>query len=253
MMKAVILAGGMGTRMREETEYRPKPMVDIGGFPVLWHIMKNFSQHNIKDFIVCLGYKGEQIVDYFFKDSIADIKTDQEGLKTYSGTFENWRVTLIETGLVTQTGGRLLKIKNHVIENDFLCTYGDGLAGVNVTELIDFHKRNRRVATVTAVQPVSRFGLLEISETDQVLSFVEKPKLNEWVNGGYFCFSPELFNYISDDSPLEIKPLTKLADANELAAFKHHGFWQPMDTYREYVELNQMWIEKNAYWKTWND
>lgn len=252
-MKAVILAGGMGTRMREETEYRPKPMVDIGGFPVLWHIMKNFSHHNVNEFIICLGYKGDQIVEYFFKDFKAVIEINHEGLRTFTGKFESWKVTLVETGQETHTGGRLLKIKNHLLDESFLCTYGDGLAGVDVTKLIAFHAQNERVATVTAVQPVSRFGLLEINERNQVKSFVEKPRLNEWVNGGYFCFSPELFDYITDDSPLEIKPLAKLAEANELAAFKHHGFWQPMDTYREYVELNQMWTENNAYWKTWND
>jgi glucose-1-phosphate cytidylyltransferase len=252
-MKAVILAGGMGTRMREETEYRPKPMVDIGGFPVLWHIMKNFSHHNVNEFIICLGYKGDQIVEYFFKDSNAATEINHEGLKTFSGNFEKWKVTLVETGQETHTGGRLLKIKNHLLDDNFLCTYGDGLAGVNVTELIEFHAQNERVATVTAVQPVSRFGLLQINDTNLVTSFVEKPRLNEWVNGGYFCFSPKLFDFITEDSPLEIKPLTELAEANELTAFKHHGFWQPMDTYREYVELNQMWKDNSAYWKTWND
>ena len=252
-MKAVILAGGMGTRMREETEFKPKPMVEIGGRPVVWHIMRNFAHHGFTDFVICIGYKGEHIVDYFFPTRACEVEIDDEGLKSYSGRVQDWTITLVESGLSTHTGGRLLKAKRYLINEEFLCTYGDGLAAVDVRNLVNFHKENQKIATVTAVQPISRFGLLEIDTNHEVRSFIEKPKLHDWINGGYFCFMPSVFEYIVKDEPLELNPLSFLARDRELIAFKHEGMWQPMDTYREYVELNQLWNEKRAYWKTWND
>lgn len=240
-MKAVILAGGLGTRMREETEFRPKPMVEIGGKPVLWHIMKNLSHFGIVDFVICLGYKGEVIAEYFSNEN-AGVNFDA-----------NWRVHLVETGLETPTGGRILKAQHAIGEDDFICTYGDGLANVDISLLLSRHNEHFGAATVTAVNPRSRFGLLDISLHGQVTNFEEKPLLNEWINGGYFVFRKDIFNYLDPYTPLETSPLKTLAQDGKLHAFKHLGFWQPMDTYREYLEMNDIWENNQAPWKMWND
>jgi glucose-1-phosphate cytidylyltransferase len=240
-MKAVILAGGLGTRMREETEFRPKPMVEIGGKPVLWHIMKNISHFGIRDFVICLGYKGEVIADYFSNENAGE-NFDQD-----------WKVELAETGLDTLTGGRILKAQEYIGTEDFICTYGDGLANVDISLLLKRHKEHSGIATVTAVNPRSRFGLLDISTEGQVKNFEEKPLLNEWINGGFFVFRKEIFNYLDLKTPLETSPLTALARNGNLHAYKHLGFWQPMDTYREYLEMNELWENNQAPWKQWND
>jgi glucose-1-phosphate cytidylyltransferase len=240
-MKAVILAGGLGTRMREETEFRPKPMVEIGGRPVLWHIMKNLSHFGIQDFVICLGYKGEVIAEYFSQEN-AGINFEA-----------SWNIELVDTGLETLTGGRILKAQEVIGGDDFICTYGDGLANVEISLLISRHNEHNGIATVTAVNPRSRFGLLDISVGGEVTKFEEKPLLNEWINGGYFIFRKEIFNYLDPETPLETSPLRKLAQDGQLHAYKHLGFWQPMDTYREYLEMNDLWKNRQAPWKQWND
>jgi len=256
-VRAVILAGGMGTRLREETEYRPKPMASIGGYPILWHIMKNLANQGIGDFIICLGYKGDQIRDYFlnYESRVNDI-TVQLGDKGSSiihgrAVEDNWRITLADTGLETMTGGRLHAIKPHISEERFLCTYGDGLADVDISGLLKFHASHGKLATVTAVQPVDRFGTLNIGLNDEVMSFIEKPKSEKWISGGFFVFERQIFNYLNEDSILEREPLERLAIEGQLKAFRHEGFWQPMDTFREFTMLNDMWASGSAPWKVW--
>lgn len=256
-MKAVLLAGGLGTRLREETEYRPKPMVEIGQRPILWHIMKNLSRQDISEFVVCLGYKGDFIKDYFLNyearvnDVTVALGAEPILSKHSNSAEENWIVTLANTGLTTMTGGRIHLVKKYVEGERFLCTYGDGLADIDISKLIEFHEAHGKIATVTAVMPTSRFGSMEISATDTVTKFAEKPKGNAWVNGGFFIFEPEIFNYLTPDCVLENEPLERLAKEGQLAAFKHHGFWRPMDTFRESTELNQIWDNKEAPWKNW--
>ncbi len=256
-MKAVILAGGLGTRLREETEYRPKPMVEIGEKPILWHIMKNLSTQDLNDFIICLGYKAEYIKDFFLN---YDVRVNDSTIKIGKGSVvnqlsksneENWNITLANTGLHTMTGGRIFKIRDYVNKERFLCTYGDGLADINLKSLLEFHVNHGKIATITAVQPTNRFGALEIDSNNQVRNFTEKPKLEQWINGGFFIFEPEVFEYLNPDSTLEREPLENLAKDNQLMAFHHSGFWQPMDTYRETQELNSLWNSDSAPWKTW--
>ena len=256
-MKAVILAGGMGTRLREETEFRPKPMVEIGGRPILWHIMKTLSTQGINDFVICLGYKGDQIKDFFmnYESRTHDITVtlgESEGLVQHTKTLsENWTVTLANTGLATMTGGRIHKIKKYVGDERFLCTYGDGLADIDVTALTNFHVAHGKTATVTAVRPATRFGAMQIDEDNTVNEFAEKPRAEKWVNGGYFIFEPGIFNYLDSQCTLEAKPLESLSKKGELKAFHHEGFWQPMDTFRESQELNELWSTDKAPWKIW--
>jgi glucose-1-phosphate cytidylyltransferase len=256
-VKAVILAGGMGTRLREETEYRPKPMVEIAGLPILWHIMKNLSRQNLSEFIICLGYKGDQIKDFFINyDTRVNDITIKLGEKSISRHLTNsideeWQVTLANTGLNTMTGGRIYKIQEYVKNETFLCTYGDGLANIELNSLISFHKSHGKIATVTTVKPTNRFGSLEINANQQVKKFAEKPKSDQWINGGFFIFEPEIFNYLDDNCVLEQKPLETLATDGQLMAYKHNGFWQPMDTYRETQELNHLWETESAPWKNW--
>ena len=254
---AVLLAGGLGTRMREETEYRPKPMVEIGGQPVLWHIMKILNNAKINEFIVCTGYKGHQIKDYFLNyhanqsdvtvqlNKLSEIEIHKEAPEV------DWAVTVANTGLNTMTGGRVNKIRKYVGDRSFLVTYGDGLADINIEELLEFHKSHGKIATVTTVKPLSRFGVMDISSTGEVTKFREKPQVDDWINIGYFVFEPELFDYLSDDSVLEEEPLRALSNQGELMAYKHSGFWQPMDTYRESLLLNELWNQGKAPWKSW--
>jgi glucose-1-phosphate cytidylyltransferase len=256
-LQTVILAGGLGTRLREETEYRPKPMVEVGGKPIIWHIMKNLSQQGIRDFVLCLGYKGDLIKDYFINyesranDVTVSLLSKEITIDHETNHEEDWQVTLANTGLHTMTGGRIKRIMKYTKQERFMCTYGDGLADIDLKKLIKFHDNHGKIATITAVRPNSRFGSIEISENDSVLKFSEKPRSENWVSGGFFIFEPEIFEYLNDDSILETDPLENLAQDNQLMAFKHHGFWQPMDTFRESLELNELWEKGNAPWRNW--
>jgi glucose-1-phosphate cytidylyltransferase len=256
-MKTVLLAGGLGTRLKEETEFRPKPMVPIGGKPILWHIMKTFAFHGHKDFIICTGYRGDFIRNYFHEfeamNSDFTVKIGSKKPATTHGALEEtgWEVTVADTGAETMTGGRVFRVRDYVGKETFMCTYGDGLADVNIQELVKFHKSHGKLATVTAVRPVSRFGVLEIDEQGNVESFQEKPQSAGWINAGYFVFEPEIFEYLEDDSILEREPMANLACDGQLVAYKHGGFFQPMDTYREMSILNEMWDTGQAPWKVW--
>ena len=256
-MKVVILAGGLGTRLSEETDIRPKPMVEIGGYPIIWHIMKIYSFYGFNDFIICLGYKGyvikEYFLNYYLHQSDIEINISANTHKVINSVAEPWKVTLVETGKETMTGGRLKRIKNLVGNDTFFATYGDGLSDINVVKLLNFHRNNGRLATITAVQPPGRFGALEILENDGVSRFMEKPLGDgAWINGGFFVFEPEVLNYIdSDETVFEKEPLENLAGNGQLAAYKHRGFWKPMDTIRDKRELESMWSSGSAKWKTW--
>ena len=253
----VILAGGLGTRLREETEYRPKPMVEIGSNPILWHIMKIYSSYGFNTFYICAGYKKAIIQDYFLNFSARNdnfsIKLDTpSSLKFHeSKKIDPWNVTVVDTGELTNTGGRLLQLKKLIGDQRFFCTYGDGLSNVNIKDLLSFHMEKKQIATLTAVKPESRFGILKIDNSELVENFSEKPEGDSWINGGYFVFEPEIFNELSENSTLEHEPLQNLASNKRLAAFKHHGFWQPMDTYREFNLLNNLWNQNKAAWKVW--
>lgn len=256
-MKAVILAGGFGTRISEETLVRPKPMIDLGGRPVLWHIMKIYSTYGVNDFIVCCGYKGYMIKEYFANYSLhmSDITIDLQSntVDVHQSNAEPWKVTLIDTGQETQTGGRLKRVANYLGDDDFCFTYGDGLCDVNVAELIRFHRSHGTLATVTAVQPPGRFGQLKFDQ-QKITAFNEKPEGdNAWVNGGFFVLSPRTIDYIKGDSSVwEREPLERLAAEGNLSAFLHRGFWQPMDTLRDKIALEEMWNDNRAPWKVWD-
>jgi glucose-1-phosphate cytidylyltransferase len=253
-MKAVILAGGLGTRISEETHLRPKPMIEIGGKPIIWHIMKRYSEFGINEFIVCCGYKGYLIKEYFanyalhMSDVTIDITRNQTQVHLQKA--EPWHVTLIDTGEVTMTGGRLKRIRQYVAAEDAFCmTYGDGLSNVNIGRLVEFHRRHGRMATVTAVQPTGRYGALSLNGST-VTGFVEKPRGDGgWVNGGFFVLSPSCLDYVADDSTVwEDEPLKRLAEVGELEAFMHAGFWQPMDTLRDKNVLESLWAAGNPPW-----
>lgn len=257
-MKVVLLAGGMGTRLREETEFLPKPMVKVGARPILWHIMRAYFQYGISEFVICAGYKGEVIKEYFreFHSEVSDFTVtlgSKFSIEYHDEFVENgWKVTVTDTGLKTMTGGRLFKARKYIDDEVFMCTYGDGLSDVNLNELLKFHKSHGKIATVTAVRPLSRFGVLEVDMDGLVESFREKPQADGWINAGFFVFNKKIFDYLDHDSILENEPLAKLAQDQQLMAFRHEGFWQPMDTYREYSILNELWGTGNAPWKTWN-
>lgn len=254
-MKAVILAGGLGTRISEESHLRPKPMIEIGGKPILWHIMKTYSHYGINDFIVCLGYRGYVIKEYFanyflhMSNVTFDIKHNR--MEVHEGNAEPWRVTLIDTGADTMTGGRLLRVRKYVGDETFCFTYGDGVTDVCIDDLIRFHRSHGQKATITAIQPPGRYGALNIKET-QVVSFEEKPAGDgAWINGGYFVLEPSVFDYIEgDDSSWETVPLRTLATHGELMSYQHRGFWQAMDTLRDKTQLEELWHSK-APWKVW--
>ena len=256
-MKVVILAGGLGTRLSEETGLRPKPMVEVGGKPILWHIMKMYSAHGIHDFIICCGYKGyiikEYFANYFLHSSDVTIDLRNNKLEILEQKAEPWTITLVDTGENTQTGGRLKRVSAYLKnEEDFCLTYGDGVGSVNLTELISFHKGHGKPATMTAVQPPGRFGALELSGTS-IKAFIEKPQGDGgWINGGFFVLKPQVLQYIADDATLwEKTPLEQLAKNNEIEAFFHKGFWQPMDTLRDKTHLEDLWLSGNAPWKVW--
>jgi glucose-1-phosphate cytidylyltransferase len=256
-MKVVLLAGGMGTRLSEETVVRPKPMVEIGGKPILWHIMKMYSHYGFNDFIICLGYKGYMIKEYFANyflhtsDVTFDILHNQ--MEVHQKYAEPWKVTLVDTGDHTMTGGRVKRIQSYVNGEPFLLTYGDGVADLNIAQLVAFHQAHRKHVTVTATQPIGRFGALTLERDNIVRSFMEKPIGDGgWINGGFFVMQPEVFRYITDDSTtLERDPMEKLAGEGELIAFKHYGFWQAMDTLRDKNHLEDLWASNKAPWKLW--
>lgn len=256
-MKVVILAGGLGTRLSEETSLKPKPMVEIGGMPILWHIMKIYSSYGINDFIICLGYKGylikEYFANYFLHKSDVTIDLKENKLIVHDNGAEPWKVTLIDTGIHTMTGGRIKKVRKHLENNSFLLTYGDGVGNVNILELIKEHKISRKLCTVTAVQPSGRFGALNINNENEVVSFMEKPKGDgSWINGGFFVCEPEVIDFIENDNTIfEKDPMETLALNGQMNSFKHNGFWKPMDTLRDKIELEKMWVEGNAPWKIW--
>ncbi len=256
VMKAVILAGGLGTRLAEETQLRPKPMVEIGGKPILWHILKIYSSYGINDFIICLGYKGYLIKEFFSNyflhtnDVTFDIKNEK--VSFHSRKSEDWKVTLIDTGELTQTGGRIARIRKFLKNETFCLTYGDGVGNININKLIENHTKSGKLATLTAVQPPGRFGVLEL-EGNNVKSFQEKPVGdNSWISGGFFVLEPSAIDFIDgDDCIWEDRPLKILSQNNELNAYKHYGFWQPMDTLRDHRLLQKRWEEGQASWKTW--
>jgi glucose-1-phosphate cytidylyltransferase len=256
-MKVVILAGGYGTRLSEETVNIPKPMVEIGGKPILWHIMKIYSHYGYNDFIICLGYKGyiikEYFMNYFMHMSDITVDLSNGGIKVHNSKAENWRVTLVDTGLDTMTGGRIKRIKDHLNGERFMLTYGDGVGDVNINSLIKFHESHGKLATMTAVQPSGRFGALRINDEKKVESFVEKPAGDgAWINGGFFVLEPQVIDYIKDDNSIwEREPLENLTKESQLFAYKHEGFWKPMDTLRDKIELERLWSTKEAPWKVW--
>lgn len=255
-MKAVILAGGFGTRISEETHLKPKPLIEIGGMPILWHIMKIYSHHNVNEFVICCGYKGYLIKEYFanyflhMSDVTFDIKNNS--MEVHEKHVEPWKVTLVDTGLDTMTGGRLLRIKKYVDNESFCFTYGDGLSDVDISKLINFHNEKKSYATITAVQQPGRFGILDLNE-DRIKSFKEKPSEDgSWINGGFFVLEPQIFDYIENDTTIwERSPMENLAKDNQLRAFKHSGFWHPVDTLREKNHLEDLWKSGNAPWMIW--
>lgn len=257
-MKVVILAGGFGSRISEESHLKPKPMVEIGGRPILWHIMKIYSSFGFSDFIICLGYKGYCIKEYFAHYFLheADVtfdfsKSNQQYIHHHHA--EPWKVTLVNTGLHTLTGGRVKRIQQYVGNETFMLTYGDGVADVDILNLVECHKAHGKIATVTSVQPLGRFGALELADENSVLGFQEKPQGDGgWINGGFFVLEPEVFNYIDGDQTIfERDPLENLAKAGQLVAYKHYGFWQPMDTMRDREGLEKLWQLSEAPWKLW--
>ncbi|MBD3637576.1 MAG: glucose-1-phosphate cytidylyltransferase [Crocinitomicaceae bacterium] len=257
-MKVVLFAGGKGTRISEESHLKPKPMIEIGGKPILWHIMKIYSAYDVNEFVICLGYKGEIIKNYFLNyfmynaDCTVDLATNS--VDVHHKHAENFKISLVDTGLETLTAGRLRRVKDYIGDEDFLLTYGDGVADVNIKELIQFHNENGKICTMTGVQPGNRFGVLEMDNNNVVKTFTEKPKENSgWINGGFFVLKPEVFNYLHDDADdimWEAQPLSDLSKNGEIVVYKHHGFWKCMDTLRDKVDLEKLW-NTNPPWRIW--
>jgi glucose-1-phosphate cytidylyltransferase len=256
-MKVVILAGGLGTRLSEETEVKPKPMVEIGDMPMLWHIMKIYSSQGFNDFVICLGYKGYMIKEYFanyiLHKSDVTIDLTANKIKMHDSKAEPWSITLIDTGLNTMTGGRIKRIEKYIGAETFLLTYGDGVANINIPESIVAHKKHGKLCTVTAVQPSGRFGAIIVGEDNSVKEFAEKPKGDgAWINGGFFVCEPGVINYIKDDDSIwEREPMEQICADGQMMVYKHEGFWKPMDTLRDKTDLENEWRSGNAKWKTW--
>ena len=257
-MKVLILAGGLGTRISEETDVRPKPMVEIGGQPILWHIMKTYSQYGFNDFVILLGYKGyyikEYFANYFLHQSDITISLSDGSMEVHNNSSEPWKVTLLDTGLKTMTGGRIKRAQEVVGNEPFMLTSGDGVADINIKDLVRYHKDHGKYMTMTSAQPDGRFGALSIDKDNNVLEFKEKPRGDgSWINAGYFVCEPEVFNHImeGDESIFEQAPLESLAKKGEIVTYKHKGFWMPMDTLRDKVILNEMWNKNEATWKVW--
>lgn len=257
-MKVVILAGGYGTRFSEETDRKPKPMIAIGGKPILWHIMKTYSHYGFNEFIICLGYKGYVIKEYFYNYYLhqSDVTLDlrSNSLDIHNNTAEPWKITMVETGLNTMTGGRVKRIEKYIDGEDFFLTYGDGVSDVNIAESLAFYKQSNALLTMTVVQPEGRFGSVDINEQNEINSFIEKPKGDgAWVNAGFFVCNKKILDYIDDDkSVLEKEPIETLANQGHLHAYKHSGFWRPMDTLRDNILLNDLWNAEKAPWAVWN-
>lgn len=255
-MKAVILAGGLGTRISEETQLKPKPMVEIGGKPILWHIMKIYSSHGINDFVICCGYKGYVIKEYFanyvLHNANVTIDLHKNDIRLHQNSTESWRVTLVDTGENSGTGGRLLRVRPYLDSDDFCFTYGDGVSDVDITELIAFHRKQNTLATLTTVQPAHRFGALNIDESSKVEKFEEKPREGGWINGGFFVLSPKVIDFIErEETNWEHAPMERLVRERNISAFKHTGFWYSMDTLRDKNRLEELWSSGEAPWKTW--
>jgi glucose-1-phosphate cytidylyltransferase len=258
-MKVVIFAGGLGTRISEETDTRPKPMVEVGGKPILWHIMKIYSHFGFNEFIICLGYKGyvikEYFMHYFLHNSDITIDIANNKVETHDTNTEAFKVTLVDTGLNTKTAGRLRQVQKYIGNEDFMLTYGDGVCDINLEELVQFHKAHNKIATVTSIQLDARFGGMDVGTDGEVLSFREKAKdESKWINGGFFVLKPEVFNYLKGDvnnMMWEDEPLESLANDNELIAYRHHGFWKCMDALRDKIELEDLWKHNQAKWKVW--
>jgi glucose-1-phosphate cytidylyltransferase len=255
-MKAVILAGGLGTRLSEETHLKPKPMVEIGGRPILWHVMKIYSSHGINDFVICAGYKGyiikEYFANYFLHMSDVTFDMSNNSMEVHQKNAEPWKITVVDTGDETMTGGRIKRVEDYIGDETFCLTYGDGVGDIDITALINFHKHSGRLASLTGVQPPGRFGAIDLDE-DKVLSFQEKPQGDgSWINGGFFVLNHAVLDLIPSDTTIwEKEPLEKLAQKGELGIYRHEGFWRPMDTLRDRVELESLWDSQNAPWKTW--
>lgn len=259
-MKAVILAGGFGTRLSEETHMIPKPMVEIGDRPILWHIMKIYSHYGISEFVICCGYKGyvikEWFANYFLHNSDVTVDLAENKLEIHNSKAESWRVTLVDTGLHTMTGGRIKRIQSYVGDETFLLTYGDGLIDADLNEITEFHRKSGRILTATAYRPGGKFGAIDIAEKGKVTAFTEKPVgESAWISAGFFVCEPEIFDYLpdSDETVFERAPIESIAAEGKMMAFQHYGFWKPMDTLRDRVELNEMWEQGNAPWKVWAD
>ena len=257
-MKVVILAGGLGTRLSEETVIKPKPMVEIGGMPILWHIMKIYSSYGFNDFVICLGYKGyvvkEYFANYFLHKADVTIDLKENAVEVHESEAEPWKITLVDTGDNSMTGGRIKRIQKYVNNETFMLTYGDGVGDINIGDLVNCHKKHGKLFTVTSVQPSGRFGALDLSDENQVLSFLEKPKGDgSWINGGYMVCEPGVFDFIKDGDATvwEQEPMQKIALSGEMKAFKHNGFWRPMDTLKDKYDLNDMWDTGNSPWKVW--
>jgi glucose-1-phosphate cytidylyltransferase len=258
-MKVLLLAGGFGTRLSEETDIKPKPMLDIGGKPILWHIMKTYSHYGFNDFVILLGYKGyyikEYFANYFLHQSDVTIDMSDGSMEIHNNSSEPWKVTLLDTGLDSMTGGRIKRAQDFVGEESFMLTYGDGVADINIEELVKFHKTHGKAMTMTSAQPDGRFGALNIDENNKVKEFKEKPKGDgSWINAGYFICEPKVFDYIvdGDSSVFEQSPLMNLAKDDEVHTYKHHDFWMPMDTLRDKHKLNELWSSDKAPWKVWD-
>jgi glucose-1-phosphate cytidylyltransferase len=257
-MKVVILCGGLGTRLREETEFRPKPLVDVGGHPILWHIMKLYAHHGFRDFVLCLGYRGNMIKEYFLNYEAMNndftICLGRESRIEYNDNHEeqDFRITLADTGLESMTGGRLKRAQKYLPDDCFMVTYGDGVSDVDIRKLVEFHKSHGKLATVTTFRPISRFGILDINSENQVQNFIEKPKSDAWASAGYFVFQRKIFDYLDGDQCiLEHEPLERLAAERQLVAYNHDGSFFAMDTYREFQILNDLWKSGQAPWKVW--
>ncbi|MGG7174125.1 glucose-1-phosphate cytidylyltransferase [Clostridium neonatale] len=258
-MKVVILAGGYGTRISEESHLRPKPMIEIGGYPMLWHIMKIYSYYGFNEFIICCGYKGYMIKEYFadyylHRSDVTFDFTNNNEMIVHNNVAEPWKVTLIDTGIDTMTGGRIKRIEKYIGDEPFMLTYGDGVSDVNVRKLMDFHNKNKKTVTITAIQPGGRFGVLDIGRDNEIKSFTEKSKEDGgWINGGFMVLEPDIFNYIHGDKTyFEREPLENLAKKGQLSAYKHKGFWQCMDTQRDKNLLEELWKNNMAKWKVWD-
>ncbi|WP_258102281.1 glucose-1-phosphate cytidylyltransferase [Marinoscillum pacificum] len=256
-MKIVILAGGFGTRLSEETALKPKPMVEIGGKPIIWHIMKTYSHYGFNDFVICLGYKGyvikEYFANYFLHQSDVTIDMNSNSFEYHKSEAEPWKVSLVDTGANSMTGGRIKRVKEYIGNEPFMLTYGDGVGNVDIKNLVTFHQSHGKLMTVTSVQPSGRFGALNINSEMEVKSFLEKPKGDgSWINGGFFVCQPEVIDYIECDETIwERDPMERIASDGEMKAFKHEGFWKPMDTLRDKNELENLWGEGSAPWKVW--